>query len=132
MTRYSVQPRNINFVKCYGVLSFAKNLIKSIHKNLSSKYSRGCLDHAKQSATNALKSTSKKAIQKSAETIADLIGNKSAHKITKILRNLSKNNLETFTYEEENVRLDRGIQRERFISPGKKRKYWWSKINIIV
>ena len=116
MTRYSVQPRNINFVKCYGVLSFAKNLIKSIHKNLSSKYSRGCLDHAKQSATNALKSTSKKAIQKSAETIADLLGN----------------NWETFTYEEENVRLDRGIQRERFISPGKKRKYWWSKINIIV
>ena len=79
-----------------------------------------------------LKPLQKKAIQKSAETTADLIGNKIADKITKILRNLPKNNWETVRYEEENVRLDRGIQRERFISPGKKRKYWWSKINIIV
>ena len=79
-----------------------------------------------------LKPLQKKAIQKSAETTADLIGNKIADKITKILRNLPKNNWETARYEEENVRLDRGIQRERFISPGKKRKYWWSKINIIV
>ena len=64
MTRYSVQPRNITFVKCYGVLSFAKNLIKSIHKNLSSKYSQNCLDHAKQSAIDTLKTTSKKSNSK--------------------------------------------------------------------
>ena len=79
-----------------------------------------------------LKPLQKKAIQKSAETTADLIGNKIADKITKILINLPKNNWETVRYEEENVRLDRGIQRERFISPVKKKKYWWSKINIIV
>ena len=39
-----------------------------------------------------LKPLQKKAIQKSAETTADLIGNKIADKITKILRNLPKNN----------------------------------------
>ena len=32
MTRYSVQPRNITFVKCYGVLSFAKIWSKAFIK----------------------------------------------------------------------------------------------------
>ena len=41
------------------------------------------LDHAKKSVTGALKSASKRAIQKTAETTNDLIGNKLADKITK-------------------------------------------------
>ena len=45
MMRYSV------FVKGYGFLSFAKNMVKiiskNISKNLGGKYSKKLLDHAK-------------------------------------------------------------------------------------
>ena len=51
--RYSVQPRDKIFVKGYGLLPFPKNIGKS------GKYSQKRLDHAKQSATNAFKTTSK-------------------------------------------------------------------------
>ena len=59
MMRYSVQPRDRMFVKGYGFLSFAKNIGKNISKNLSGKYSQKLLDHAKQSAADAIKTTSK-------------------------------------------------------------------------
>ena len=32
---YSVQPRDLRFVKGYGFLSFAKNMCKNIGKNIS-------------------------------------------------------------------------------------------------
>ena len=53
-----------------------KNIGKNISKNLSSKYSQRLLDYAKQSATDVLKTTSKRVIQKIAEANDDLIGNK--------------------------------------------------------
>ena len=63
-----VQPRDRIFVKGYRSLSFAKNMGKyigkNISKNLSGKYSQKLLDRAKQSATDALKTTSKRVIQK--------------------------------------------------------------------
>ena len=66
MTRYSVQPRDQIFVKGYGFLSFTKNLGKNIgkniSKNLSGKYSQKLLEHAKKSATDALKTSSKRVI----------------------------------------------------------------------
>ena len=56
------------FVKGYGFLSFAKNIGKNISKdkssNLSGKYSQKLLDHVKRSATDALKTTSKRVIKK--------------------------------------------------------------------
>ena len=58
----SVQPRDRIFVKGYGFLSFAKNIGKSISKNLGAKYSQKLLDHAKQSAIDALKTSSKRVI----------------------------------------------------------------------
>ena len=64
MTRYSVQPRYRIFVKGYGIFSVARNKGKNISKNVSSKYSQKLLDHAKQSATDALKTASKRTIQK--------------------------------------------------------------------
>ena len=64
MTGYSVRSRDRIFVKGYGFLSFAKNMVKnigkSISKNLSSKQCQKILDHAKQSATDLLKTASKK------------------------------------------------------------------------
>ena len=65
MMRYSV---HWIFVKGYGYLSFAKNmgkiLVKNISKKLSGKYSQKLFDHDKQSATDELKNSSKRVIQK--------------------------------------------------------------------
>ena len=65
-------------------MSFAKNVGKNISKNVSSKYSQKLLDHAKQSVTDVLKTSSKRVVQKRAEATGDLIGNKIADKITRV------------------------------------------------
>ena len=61
--RYSVQTRDRIFVRDYEFLSFAKNMDKNIGKNiskrLSGKHSQKLFDHAKQSATDGLKTTSR-------------------------------------------------------------------------
>ena len=79
MTSYSVQPGSGIFVKGYGLLSFAKNMGKNIDKyrseNLTGNYSQKPLDNAKQSVTDAFKTTSKRGIQKTAEATGDFIGN---------------------------------------------------------
>ena len=86
--RYLVQPRDQIFVKGYEYLSFAKNMGKNIgkniSKNLSDKYSQKIIDHAKISATNALKTSSKRFIQKITETTGDFVGNQMANRITKL------------------------------------------------
>ena len=56
-------------------MSFARNRGKNISKNVSSKCSQKLLDSAK-SATDALKTSSKRSINKTAEANGDLIGNK--------------------------------------------------------
>ena len=48
-----------------------RNIGKDVSKNLSSKYSQKLFDHAKQTATDALKTASKWAIQKTAEVTGD-------------------------------------------------------------
>ena len=64
---------------------------------LSGKYSQKLLYHAKQSATIAVKTSSKRDIQKTAEATGDLIRNKIANKITKVSKTSQKNYLETVT-----------------------------------
>ena len=54
----------------------------NIGKNLSNKYDQKLLDRAKKSTTDAIKTASKRPIQKTAEATGDLIGNKIADKIT--------------------------------------------------
>ena len=61
-----------NNVKGYGFLSFAKKM----GKNLNNKYSQKRLESAKKSATDTIKTASKRVIQKTAEATGDLIGNK--------------------------------------------------------
>ena len=84
MTRCSVQPGDRIFVKGYGFLSFAQNMGtnigKNISKNLSGKYSQKLHDYAKKSAADALKTSSKRVIQITAEATGDLIGNKISDK----------------------------------------------------
>ena len=70
--RYSIVPGDRIHSTGYGFLSFAKNM----GKNLSNKYDQNGLDSAKKSTTDAVKTASKIAIQKTAESTGNLIGNK--------------------------------------------------------
>ena len=98
MMYYSVQPKEKIFVNGYGFLYFAKNMSNSIGRNtvyplsekLSVEYSQKPLE---QSATDTLKSASKRAIQNIVETTGDLIGNKIAGKISKVSKTSLHNNL---------------------------------------
>ena len=86
--RYSIEPRDRIYVKAYGFLSFAKNMGKIV----SNKYSQKLLDSAKKSTTDAIKTSSKRAIQKTAEATGDLIGNKISDKITSVSKKSNNNN----------------------------------------
>ena len=104
-------------------MSFSKNIDKNtgknISKNLSGKYSPGMLatrqkfhDQAKQSATDAFKTTSKRAIQKTSEATGNVIGNKIGNKITAVWKNS-----ETVTNDN-----DKEITRVKYISPGNRQE----------
>ena len=78
--RYSIELKDRRYVKSNGFLSFAKNMCKDI----SNKYSQKLVDSARKSATDTIKTASKRAIQKKGEAAGDLIGNKIADKITSV------------------------------------------------
>ena len=85
--RYSIEPSDRIYIKGYGFLSFAKNIgmhATKVAKNMSDKYSKKLLDGAKKSTADAIKTASKRVIQKTAEATGDLIGNKITDKITTI------------------------------------------------
>ena len=86
--RYSIEPGDTIYVKEHGFLSFAKNM----GKILSNKYGQKLFDSARKSTTDAIKTTSKTAIQKRVEATVDLIGNKIIDKIPSVSKkNLQKN-----------------------------------------
>ena len=66
-----VQPRDKLFPKTYGFLSSAKSMDKTVVINISKiwsiKYRKKNFDHAKESATDALKTASKGVIRETAE-----------------------------------------------------------------
>ena len=109
--RYSIEPRDRIYVKGYEFLSFAKNM----GKNLSNKYGQKLIDSAKKFTTDAIKTASKRAIQKTAEATGDLIGNKIADKITSVSKKSSNNN------NNENVELT--IHKKRYISPEERQQF---------
>ena len=82
--RYSIEPRNRIYVKGYGFMSFARSM--------SNKHGKKLVDTAKKSTTDAIKTASKRAIQKNAEATGDLVGNKIAYKITSISKKKPDNN----------------------------------------
>ena len=84
--RHSIKPRDRIYVKGYGFLSFVK--IKG--KSLSNKYGQKILNSAKKSATDAIKTASKRTIQKIAEATGDLVGNKIA--VTSVSKKPNNNN----------------------------------------
>ena len=73
-----------------------KNIGRDKSQEINSKYCQKFLDRIKQSATDALKTASKRAIKKSTEATDDLIGNKIDDRIAKVSNS-----------SEENIRHDR-------------------------
>ena len=72
--KYSTDPRFRKHVKIYRFLSFARKV--------GDKYGKKLLDTATKTGIDAVKTASKKVVQKTAEATGDLIGNKIADKIT--------------------------------------------------
>ena len=72
--RYSLEPRDRIYVKGYGFMSFARRM--------SNKYGNKLVDTAKISATDAIKTGSKRAIQKTAEATGDMVGYRIADRVT--------------------------------------------------
>ena len=62
-------------------------------KNLSNNYGQKLLDSAEKSTTDAIKTASKRAIQKATEATGDLVGNKIAYKITSVSKKSGANKL---------------------------------------
>ena len=109
--RYSIEPRKRRYVKGYGVLSFARN----IGMHAANKYSQKLVDTAKKSATDAIKTASKRAIQKTAEATGDLVGNKIADKITSASK-------KSHNEEIQSNEVNNKIPKERYISPKERQK----------
>ena len=100
--RYSIEPRDRIYIKGYGFLSFTKNM----GKNLTNKYGQKLLDSAKKSTADAIKTASKREIQKTAEATGDLIGdNKIADKITSVSTELHSKKSNNNNNKNEDVEL---------------------------
>ena len=102
----------IEHIRGYGILSFAKNM----GENLSNMYSQKLIDSVTKTTTDAVKTAPKRAIQKTAKATDDLIGSKIADKITSVSKTSkelhSQNNFKKAKNETE-------IPKERYISPEK-------------
>ena len=109
--KFSIEPKDRIYIKGYRFLSFAK----SMGKNFSSKYGQKLLDSAKKSTTDAIWTSLKRAIQKTAEANGDLTGNKFADKITRV----SKKSIKAQNNE---VNDESEVPKERYISPEKKQQ----------
>ena len=114
--RYSIEPRDRIYVKGYGFLSLAKN----IDKSLSNKYDQKLLDSAKKSTADAIKTASKRAIQKTAEATGDLISNKVADKITSVSKKKPDKELHDNDDETEDVEIV--TSKKRNISPEERKQ----------
>ena len=92
------------YVKGWVFLSFAK-------------------DSAEKSTINAIKTASKRSIQKIAEASGDLIGNKIADKITNASKKSSKELHSTRLHSQNDEANDETeIPKERYISPEKRQQ----------
>ena len=83
----------------------------SFARSMSNKYGKKLVDTAKKSATDAIITASKRAIQKTAEATGDLVGNKIADKITSV----SKKSAKKLPTIDEDAELT--THKRRYISP---------------
>ena len=114
-TRYSIEPKERRYVKGSGSLSFARNIgthATKVAKNMSNKYSQKLVDTAKRkSATDAIKTASKRAIQKTAEAT----GNKIADKITSASK-------KPHNEDKQSNEVNNEIPNERYIASKERQK----------
>ena len=82
--RYSTEPRFGKYVKDYGFLSFARKC--------SNKHGKKLMATARKTGMGSAKIASKRIVKKTAEATRDLIGNKTADKITSIGKPKEKEN----------------------------------------
>ena len=103
-------------------------------KNVSNKYGQKLLDSAKKSTTDAIKTTSKRAIQKtSGEATGDMIGNKITDKIRSVskkksAKELHNNNNNNNNETEEDVEI--ATLKKKHISP-EERKQIIDKLRLV-
>ena len=107
--RYSIEPKDRIYVKGNGFLSFTKNM----GKILSNRYGQKLFDSAKKSATDAIKTASKRAIQKTAKATGNFTGKKFGDKISSV----SKKSTKKLQNDETEVDVERATPKERYISP---------------
>ena len=128
--RYSIESRERRHVKGYGFLSFHRNMgthETKVVKSMSNKYGQKLADTAKKSATNAIKTASKRAIQKIAEVTGDLLANKIFDKIT----SSSKTSLKKPRDKQSSpTEVNNEIPKEKYISP-KERQQIIDELRII-
>ena len=106
--RYPIEPRDRVYIKGYGFMSFARSI--------NNKYGKKLVDTAKKSATYAIKTASKRAIQITGEATGGLVGNKTADKITSVYKKSTKK-LPTI---DEDVEL---TTHKRYISPEERQQF---------
>ena len=90
---------------------------------MSSKYSQILFDNAKKFTTDAIKTASERAIQKTAEATGDLIDNKIADKITSISKSPKELHSKELHSKELHSKTGENkieIPKERYISPKRK------------
>ena len=100
---------------------------KSMGESLSNKYGQKLLDNVKKSTTDAIKTASKRAIQKTAEATGDLIGNKIADKITSVSKKKPTKELPNDETKEEDVEI--ATSKKRYISPEERKHYLRIKVS---
>ena len=87
-------------------------------KSLSNKYGQKLLDRAEKSTADAIKTTSKKEAQKTAEATGDMISNKIADKTTSV----SKKSAKTLQNNETEVHVEKTTPKRRCISPEERKQ----------
>ena len=101
------------YVKGYGVLSFLKNV--------SNKYTQKGTDTATKSIADPIRTSWKRAFQKTTEATGDLIANKIADKITSISKRSSQNASKELRSKADEDEIE--IPKERYISREKDKKW---------
>ena len=80
--RYSTEPKYRKYVKGYGFLSFSRKFGDKSGKKL--------MDTATKTGIDAIKTASKRVVQKTAKATGDLIGKKIADKTISLVKTKSK------------------------------------------
>ena len=94
--RYSLEPHYRRYVQGQGFMSFARNIGNKygkkifdksldVGKSMKNKYGKKILDNSLSAGKDFAKIAGKKVLTKSAEATGDLIGNKIADRILKVL-----------------------------------------------